>query len=830
MSAEEMLALIPTQSGIYFCDCPNCDLGRQEGQFKSDPRAEYQAWSVEAPDQMRCSHCGHVYPSETWPMNDAVEVLNPRGETQSYPYYKDADGYGHHFAARIDYHKIRYMERAANTFARLYAITEDEQYARRAMLIMHRFAKVYAGYCYHFDYPFREKIIYSGDVAPADFRSGFRTARWTWWAFMDVPSLLVEAWDLIATSDQEEDVSADIEDFLASAAEQVMANRDNLGNMSPGMWASLIRVGRVIGEPEYVHTAMERLRRFMADRFFYDGVWMEGAPSYHSQVIGNLSIVFTAAKGYSDPPGYSHPETGERFDELDIETDFPLAARSRAALMQMRLPNGRLVPVHDTWSTNRRSALDESGPWLLPGLGHACLGRGTGDEQLQAHLTWSGGYGHRHYDGLSLLLFAGGREMLSDLGYTHTKVRAWTIATASHNVVVVDHKSQVAGGGAKSTYGSLRYFDAAGDFCQVVSVDNPEVYPDDVSLFRRTLILADRYLVDLFQVSGGDQHDYFLHGSADEPQELTSTPEAQPADVESLVPEGVDFEPGKSEADSGKATHDGWPYGYLTDLRACPIEGPEVVTLRYAYPDEEAGLIAHLLAEPGDEVMLGTNPAVRPAREDDGEVDAYHRVFAMVRRSGGQSVFATVIEPVSSAAEIAAVVPLTLPGATRAIEIQLESGRRDLVLLEPASVETQWQGETVTASAELVVLSRDADGASRAVVVAGTIRWGEIALDALVAEHPLVDVDADAQTLVVEGSFALPPGATITLDHAGGRVSAYTVVGATPEGDRTRIEVAAGPGFDWDAVEQTSTFTCVPHTSYTGAHTVRLRTVARSGL
>jgi len=121
MSEAEMLDLVPTQSGLYFVGCVNCQAGQQEGQLKG--------WSIAEPDVVRCTFCGYAYPSETYPMDQAVEVTAPDGTTASYPYYADRppwwkgeEPYRVHFGARVDYHKIRYMETAANKFARLYAL------------------------------------------------------------------------------------------------------------------------------------------------------------------------------------------------------------------------------------------------------------------------------------------------------------------------------------------------------------------------------------------------------------------------------------------------------------------------------------------------------------------------------------------------------------------------------------------------------------------------------------------------------------------------------------------------------------------------------------
>jgi len=556
---------------------------------------------------------------------------------------------------------------------------------------------VFPGYCYHFDYPFQQKFIYEGEVLPENFRNGFRTARWTWWAYMDISAPLLEAWDLVANSDEMQKlteekggpVAADIESMFGLMAEQIIGNRDNLTNMAPGMWANLVRAGRVLGEPDYVHTAIARLRRMVTEQFFGDGTWQEGAPSYHSQVMGGLSAVISAAKGYSDPAGYTFAETGERFDDLDIERDLPEVTRARQALLDMRLPNGRLTPVHDTWWTNGTTAPEASSPRLLAGLGHGILGRGEGDNQTQLHLTWSPGYGHIHYDGLSMLLFDRGRELLSDIGYTHTRWREWTITTAAHNLVVVDTARQIAN---HETFGDLRYFDAGNELCQLVSVDNPQVYPEVTDTYRRTLALVDiggaaSYVVDIFAVEGGEQHDYFLHGSADEAQQLAAATGSNPlamtplvtTPLGTLVPDGVEFTYGQNEQ-TDNCKDPGFAYGYLGDLRTASVEEPAVLQLSYTFDEGEGGLQAWCAGQAGDQLVLGTNPSIRQARDDDSKLGDFKRAFAMLRRSGGTSLFASIIESHVGAPLIEAVKIVDIPGAALALEVGI-GGRCDLVII-----------------------------------------------------------------------------------------------------------------------------------------------------
>lgn len=829
LSEADMLALIPTQSGLFFVSCANCQGGQQEGQLS--------VWNPREPDVVKCSSCGHVYPSEKYPMSETLEIKTPSGSVARFPYFpnrpvwwKDKEPYRHYFQARIDYHKIRYMERAALNFASLYYLTKEPEAARRAGLIMARFAEVYPSYNYHFDFPFRQKIIYEGDVAPKDFRSGFRTARWCWWGYSDLSTAFTAAYDLLASGDElaklsaqlGRDVPASVRQMLTTMATQVLSNRDDLGNMSPGMWADVIGAGRVLERPEWVHEAISRQRRIVREQFFYDGVWKEGAPSYHSQVVGAFSQVSTAARGYSDPAGYKHPQTGERFDDLDLDNDLPEMKRARASLLRMRLPNGRYVPVHDTWARGGAGTLAASQPDLLPGLGHGILGAGEGADQFQAHLTWSPGLGHTHLDGLSLLLFSHGKELLSDLGYTHGKWREWTVLSPSHNLVVVDGLNQKAGG---DTQGHLRMF-AAGPDVQVVSVDNPQVYPDLTERYRRTLVLVNlsptqRYLMDFFEVKGGQQHDYFLHGSADEEQRLQAPASEALA---TLMPEGIKFTAGTNEQSMDSSPYHA--YGYLRDLKTATL-ADGVAALEYVPVQPGAGLQAFLVAQPGDQLVSGRAPSIRQAGSDDSKLESYWRQFAMLRRLGGESLFAAVLAPHDGEPVVRQVRRVELPGARMALEVQTGE-RTDLIVLEAEGAKGQWQGKPLTLDAEVAVLGIQDASAQAATVVAGQLQWGDLSLQTPEAQQwALVAVQGDPEpSLTVEGTCPAAAGAVVTLDHGGKLTTAYTVTKAEVAEGRTKLHLQEAPGFTWDKDKSISEFFTVPLAKFEGAHVVTLRPVA----
>lgn len=157
LDESALVKLVPRQSGLNFVGCPNCDQGRQENQLD---------WSPEQIDEVSCRYCKHRYPSAQYPMNKAVTVRNPRGEPQRYPYWENAQGYRYFFAAKRDDQMREYLAARARDLALLSVATGEKAHARRAALLLDQFAQVFPGWCYHYDYPFRQKEIDDGNVPP----------------------------------------------------------------------------------------------------------------------------------------------------------------------------------------------------------------------------------------------------------------------------------------------------------------------------------------------------------------------------------------------------------------------------------------------------------------------------------------------------------------------------------------------------------------------------------------------------------------------------------------------------------------------------------------
>ena len=189
----------------------------------------------------------------------------------------------------------------------------------------------------------------------------------------------------------------------------------------------------------------------------------------------------------------------------------------------MLLANGR-VPI-DLWARFANSRLlfhadeirGDSEPFvprsrIFHDSGIAILRTGE-DLATRKHVVLNygkGNAGHGHKDKLSINLIAFEFDLAADLGYpttfTHPKVDGWEKHTASHATVMIDGKSQNYAAGSLEAYCKTPGM-------QIVAASGARAYPGLAQMYQRTLWLIDasgseHYIFDVFQVEGGEQHDY----------------------------------------------------------------------------------------------------------------------------------------------------------------------------------------------------------------------------------------------------------------------------------------------------------------------------------
>lgn len=662
MPEHEVRAMAPTSSGgIFYTDCPNCEYGSQEMNLFN------KTWDPRQPRRLVCGGCGSEYPNHPkYPDDQVLEVPGLAGTTHRFSYWMRDDGYRIFFQAHADYLAREWLQDRCRDLGDLYALTGDDSYAQRALVILDRFAEVYPNWCTKFDYPWRQVEFVAPPALEVPGVPAYRSSRWTWWAYMDISLELLQAWESLRDwPGLAGEVKSRIErDLLTALPAFVLGIDEQYSNMSMGMWRSGILAGRLLERPDWIHECVRRFEHLLETQFLYDGHWMETADSYAAQTNGGLQVVMQAAAGYSDPAGYRDAVDGTRFDELDLRQAAPGFAAQAWVVGAARLPDNRLLPVNDTWATPsitsrwwQSRTRELMSPVLLPGSGLAVLGGGEGEQQIHAYLNHTMGRHHKHYDALSFGLYAHGRELAPDIGYTHTNYRMhWSNTTMAHNTVVVD--------GTYSRYDRdhtghrLREF-AVCDGFQVTAADALTAYPEQAGRYRRTLAMvghdaADAYLLDVFEVDGGHQHDWLLLGNLDEVTTATVDGAALQPYAGTLLNDGVAF---SKPRDSAVPNPDGFAFGFWTQLQSGAVSGDTVAltTRPVAAPDH--GLRTILAPGAGATVYLGQVPSIRRADEQNARLDQFQAPAFCVRRQGAglRSCFVAVHEPLAGPPRVRAV-------------------------------------------------------------------------------------------------------------------------------------------------------------------------------
>lgn len=480
----------------------------------------------------------------------------------------------------------------------------------------------------------------------------------------------------------------------------------------------------------------------------------------------------------------------------------------------------------------------------------------------QAYLQFTPKYGHNHLDPLSLALWAEGQELLPDLGYSHTRYRAWSVSTLGHNTVTVDSSDMKVATGADG--GSVEVFDHLSEPVQVTRAEFGTAYPQ-TSRYQREVWSIELpgsqrhagYLLDLFRVVGGKRHEFSLNGDANRDATMTAAvPMTTYEDGKYLLPAGTTVVEPATEVESGTAQ--GHYYGYIfvrNVTTATLTDGRYDVTLATTLKGGAPGSKARILGQvtsgaAGDvatQLFLGTSPSFRATRVDGASGDTNDQVVKwslpklVLRRDGNdlRSNFVTVVEPYAGTAtpQIAAVEALPHNGTADdlAVKVTHADGTVDIVLsrqndsgsLSAGGVtltgKLGWariSGTTTTGlhlvgGTRITAPGRELTGTGAVIgTVTGTRRT--------IAGDP---VDALVTTASVPDWVV---GHTVVVTHPGGKTHGYPIKQVTVDNGATLIELAAtDPGFTVDGNRSAMVFT--PFTTWTGATTFRIENSSHAG-
>ncbi len=650
------------------------------------------------------------------------------------------------------------MVGALKVLAQKYGESGDDKYAYKAAVILHRYSEVLKHWGWY------DRI--SQELKPHDYVEpawGWMmppryAGMWSSWHPYDLhrSAPLVLAYDQIYESGQIEKLGQElgIADMKLHLERELLYYNLSIddryplsyGNTEANRQLGMLTWGQALGDPELVHRAIRFGDGLIKISYFPSAFWHEGSPCYHQMITGRWAAygMMPQLDAYSDPPGYVDPVDGTRFDNADLRARYqPFLEKAARAMQKFVWPNGYYAAINDShWESNTTERWDcygildeykpeESEPTLLTWAGHAILGQGRGDDQVQARLNFGGTYGHDHLDRLNFFLWAKNIEIISETDYQAHGHRGWGSATAGHNTVVIDeqnqfHRSSAAQReftpvdevavedfdwarktvkhGSTLTDGQLRLFATDGpNGLQVIEVDGQRSYPAEIcQLYRRTICMVqssgpDVYFVDIFRVRGGSTHDWMLHG---------------PLQNEYTIDTSVSLQP-----------REGKLHGWIENLRSASTDDQWSVTFT---ADTGQKVRTIVLGAENTEVIIGDAPAMR--REGTAQ-------FLDVRRQGPENIFVAVHEPYTDEPKVQSVKLTSLSeGSEMAVAVQVELADRTDYILSALDSAGAVKFEGLDFTGHLAYLSRSGDDYNQAYMVdASVLQFGEDELEGVVA-------------------------------------------------------------------------------------------------
>lgn len=844
---EQIKALIPPQPGFLFVGLPEMP--------ELYPSGLYQL--SEDGHSLKASRTGTVYPNAQYAEDKSLTLENGKGETVTIPYYEDNEGSKFFITAHMWYlQKGRAIAQAG-------ALGKSDQLG--AARLLYAFTQAYEGYN-----PTVDRVGGSNHAnLTLDKRSGppfpYWGGVWDRWWYNDLPRITpllrlykelkgTNAFQLLSDEYGEDVEQRIVQNMIVPSAEFVLSRPEYWGNMSFQTWKGLIEVGLALDEPDYIHLVLESIQELVNRMFLSDGYWQEVTPSYHNQTMNGLLEVAQMLQGWSDPAGYVSPRSGKRFDNLDVLQQFPSIGRIIENADKLAYPDGKVLPITDTWANQLRpNPLLDAGSFLLPAAKVGRLTGGSGEEQTQLYMGFQPKYGHAHNDPLNLSLYAQGQELMPDLGYTHNTFYRWfSLSTMAHNTVVVDSANMVNGEQAKHG-GNISAFVSDGQPFQAMRAEYDSAYEVTEKYSREPWFVpfADGsgeqgYVLDLFRIQGGSRHEYTLQGDANRDARFET--DAQLTDYGPyLLPPGTQVVLPTNNSDSGSAEGHYPGYIYVRDVQQAELDGEqyEVTLVTEDKGVQGAKMKVTGLLEPGqNELFLGRSPSLRSIRLQGTQVDnndeavKYTMPKLVLRREGTNlnSTFVTLMEPYSGEqARVEAVDRLQLNEAPAgAVAVKVVYGNTtDIILSNP-----DYPNEPVTAAGVTMVgemgFIRLVDGEVRSMSLVGGTLLGmgeqQIEGDGYVTGE-IVETRSAAHggamdALVVNGHIPEDiAGQYAIVRHPDQSTSGYKVGAVQYESGNSILLLGEhDPGFSIGE-NGTSEQTYYPGRRWTGNHTVRISSI-----
>lgn len=441
------------------------------------------------------------------------------------------------------------------------------------------------------------------------------------------------------------------------------------------------------------------------------------------------------------------------------------------------------------------------------------------------------GYGHAHADTLDLQITSAGLPATVDAGQRPGYGKPGDARTRVHNLVEIDGKNWIGHAWARTLT------DAPGAPYLRAEATPPKSHPN-VSLHQRQVALIDgdagtgsralkpeemrptakldanvtpstSYVFDVVRVSGGTTHTYCFHGPLED--ELTTNVATKP--YEALSPEDqtavagapTDVTPNypiKPQRWGGAAPAVMQATWRMADKGVDGAVPESAMSPNYIEGSPRKYTRLHVLGNEGASVLASWYWCSQWKY-------GFNNVYTVRRGSELESVFPAIIEPYAGKPFIKAEKMLNVEAnendAQRAVavEVQLESGRTDLLFADGRPENTRTIEGGTKVAGEFGFISRDAKGLRQATLTGGTtLELKEISIRPFAAERTatVTAVDFNDRSMTIKrGAAAWPDGQRLagrTFEiGVPGRMTAYTIKDVTGTGESVKLAVTQGAHF-----------------------------------
>ena len=665
------------------------------------PIVENLIWDYKFPDQIKDGKVILTYGNSPYSLKNQVMT----GDTVTVPFYKTINGDTTYVDAEIDFNKASFLDKNLPILAAAYQQTGNEKYARYVALALDKWAKIVPRYFmtigWNLSTPIdRDKLLSKRETITAQRASdhnGFTTE------LLDGPIL---AFDNIYESAALQKISVDSgynvrESILKNYFLNITDWLINVPTIEEHASTNLVsHITKMIYVAEICPDIADKQRIIQFVDKYYDTVM-----SYNFKRDGMYSEAFAYHIGYADENDFGvhlvntfftlFPPLNDTMVRIASNNATRVAFFDRAASVQdsVAFPNGDLAPFDDT-PAGKSNVRNSTHSYLLPAYGHAMLGDGIGNKQIQYNIAAVDKANHIHHDILGMTLFANGNEQVGNIRYSRIPGRVFTNCTLAKNMVTVDENTsqffsnkQVYGNeGHVFTNGFYTLFEPGMDSVAALEAYSNTTSPGTVSRYQRLNILntidtAAPYLLDIFVVQGGTKHDYILNGSTQIDQTATSSlnltklPGTYP-----LLPTGAKYSDPINELDNRN-----W-YGALRQAYAGKSNGNWASTF---VDSTNTGVKIFAVDDSAVTVNLAQSPYPY-RRTTQNSLYAYWRPALIERRVGKtnntKSVFVHIINPFknnSIAIDSIKVLPLdsTATAEQIALAVYFKNGRKDVLLV-----------------------------------------------------------------------------------------------------------------------------------------------------